>query len=398
MKNKLKISAFVAVAIFCSTNIMAQAKPEDGFTIKGTLKGITNGSVVLLRYNESDRTSAGVDSAVLKSGTFVLKGKLNRPEMMNLVVKPGNWGVNVFVENSEIRVEADTTGAQHYDYTKYGMGKGATLKKVKVTGSVSQDQFSSYENAPEQVKFNAGFRVIDKKYTAEKDPVKKKKIGEESEALRKLSKAWQYHWINDFVAKNPSSTAGLYIFNNYHQFDSEMPVPEFESIMNRFTGKAKMSVYYASLMKELNAKKALLPGNVAPDFTLLKRDSTTLTLSSTRGKYIMLDFWASWCHPCREAIPHWKAVYQKYHDKGFEIVSVSDDSKWKNWTDAMDIEKMPWTQVIDEFALKNMPARVGSLYQTHFIPFYVLLDKEGKILVYSGEEKDIDSKLAALLD
>ena len=110
----------------------------------------------------------------------------------------------------------------------------------------------------------------------------------------------------------------------------------------------------------------------------------------------MIDFWASWCHPCRQAIPHWKEVYSKYRDKGFEIVSVSDDSQWKAWFKAMDQEKMPWTQVCDEFPLKNMPARVGSLYLTHFIPFYVLLDKDGRILVYSGDEKKIDEKLAEI--
>ncbi len=398
MNNKLKISALFAAAFFCSTGLMAQTKPGEGFTIKGTLKGIKSGSVVLLRYNESDRTSTGIDSSVLKNGAFMLKGKLNTPEMMSLQIKPGNWGTRVFVENSEIKVEVDTAEAQHYDYTKYGMDKGATLKTVKVTGSVSQDQVNAFENAPEQVKFNAGFLTINKKLVAEKDSAKQEKIREEGAALSKLSKAWQFKWINDFVTKNPASTAGVYLFSNYHQFDSEMPVPELEAMLNKFTGKAKTSVYYVNLVRALNDKKALLPGKVAPDFTLLKRDSTKLTLSSTRGKYIMLDFWASWCHPCREAIPHWKEIYQKYNDKGFEIISVSDDSKWKDWTKAMDIEKMPWTQVIDEFPIKNMPARVGTLYQTHFIPFYVLLDKEGKILVYSGEEKDIDSKLAELFN
>lgn len=112
----------------------------------------------------------------------------------------------------------------------------------------------------------------------------------------------------------------------------------------------------------------------------------------------MIDFWASWCHPCREAIPHWKEVYQKYKDKGFDIVSVSDDAKWSDWKRAMDMEKMPWMQVCDEFPVKNMPAKVGSLYMTHYIPFYVLLDKEGKILVYSGKEADIDRKLKEIFE
>jgi len=144
-------------------------------------------------------------------------------------------------------------------------------------------------------------------------------------------------------------------------------------------------------------RKALLPGNLAPDFTLLQRDSSLFTLSSMRGGYLMIDFWASWCKPCREAIPHWKEIYQTYHEKGFDIVSVSDDSRWGDWIRAMDQEQMPWIQVIDEFPVKNRPARIGSLYMTHYIPFYVLLDKEGRIILYTDSEEAIDSKLKELL-
>ena len=169
--------------------------------------------------------------------------------------------------------------------------------------------------------------------------------------------------------------------------------PELEATIRKFTGDAARSPYYTYLTDNLAKRKAVSPGQVAPDFTLLKRDSTAFKLSTTRGKYVMLDFWASWCHPCRQAIPHWKKVYAQYHPKGLDIVSISDDSRWKDWMKAMDVEKMPWQQVCDEFPEKNMPAKVGSLYMTTFIPFYVLLDKEGRILVYSGNEADIDAKL-----
>jgi thiol-disulfide isomerase/thioredoxin len=170
-----------------------------------------------------------------------------------------------------------------------------------------------------------------------------------------------------------------------------------QAMVASFQGEAKQSKYYASLENILAKRKAVMPGSIAPDFTLLKRDSSKFTLSSTRGNYVMIDFWASWCHPCRKAIPHWKEVYAKYHDKGFDIVSVSDDFRWKDWFKAMDQEKKPWTQVCDEFPVRNMPARVGSLYMTTYIPFYVLLDKEGKILLYTSDENTIDEKLEQLL-
>jgi thiol-disulfide isomerase/thioredoxin len=183
------------------------------------------------------------------------------------------------------------------------------------------------------------------------------------------------------------------MLSQVYLFISDKPLNRIDSILNKFEGDAKNSVYYNSVASTQQKIKALLPGNVAPDFTLLQRDSSKFNLSSMRGNYAMIDFWASWCHPCRQAIPHWKEVYQKYHAKGFGMVSVSDDARWKDWFKAMDQEKMPWHQVCDEFPVENMPARVGELYMTTYIPFYVLLDKDGKILVYSGKEEDIDKKL-----
>jgi len=185
------------------------------------------------------------------------------------------------------------------------------------------------------------------------------------------------------------------MFDQLYMFVSgSMSYADLDAMLNKFTGEATKSPYYDTLVASRKRLKAIQPGSVAPDFTLLRRDSSKFTLSSfTKAKYTMIDFWASWCHPCRQAIPHWKEVYQKYHARGFDIVSVSDDNKWSNWTKAMDIEKMPWTQVDDRFSKKNMPADVGSLYMTAAIPFYVLLDKEGKILIYTNDEAKIDAKL-----
>jgi thiol-disulfide isomerase/thioredoxin len=152
-------------------------------------------------------------------------------------------------------------------------------------------------------------------------------------------------------------------------------------------------VYYKELSGAVAKKKALQPGNTAPDFTLKKPDSSSFTLSSLRGRYVILDFWASWCVPCRKAIPHWKEVYKKYNAKGLEMVSVTNDSRWSDWFKALDVEKMPWLQVADEFPIKNMPARVATLYMIPYLPTYVLLDKEGKIVLHNASEEQMDEKL-----
>jgi thiol-disulfide isomerase/thioredoxin len=118
-----------------------------------------------------------------------------------------------------------------------------------------------------------------------------------------------------------------------------MPVVDQEGMLKKFIGHARSS-YYQSVGLACKLM-AVQPRSEAPDFTLLKRDSSRFTLSSTRGRYIMIDFWASWCNPCRRAIPHRKKVNEKYHDKGFDMVSVSIDALWSDWFKALDKEQIP---------------------------------------------------------
>lgn len=393
MKKYVLMCLSASFAIFALSNCNSNAQKQ--YDIKGTVRGVTSGMVKLVRENEDDRTSKTIDSGAITNGTFELKGKIDAPEMMSIQLEPGNWGFSVFVENAPIAITADTTGAEHYDYTKYGMGKGAMIKTFTETGSKNYDDWMTYQNDPGQKKFDPAFAELDKKFKAAGNDINAQyKVRDQMDSVSKLKQAWQKRKIDEYVAQNPSSAAGIYMFNQLYMFTSgTMSYPTLDSMLNKYTGDAKKTPYYASLVKSRTMLKAVQPGAVAPDFTLLKSDSTKLTLSSMRGKYMMIDFWASWCHPCRQAIPHWKEVYQKYHDKGFDILSVSDDNKWSAWTKAMDEEKMPWAQVDDRFSRKNMPADVGSLYMTTFIPFYVLLDKEGKILVYTGDESKIDAKL-----
>jgi thiol-disulfide isomerase/thioredoxin len=389
MKKDILILATVSLMMLaCKSNAQKQ------YDIKGSIKGITSGTVKLVANND-DRAQKTVDSAAITNGSFELKGKIGVPQMMSIIVEPGTWSFGVFIEDAAINITADTTGAEHYDYTKYGMGKGARISKFTEIGSKNYDDWMKYQNDPGQKRYAPVFAELDKKFKAAGSDIDAQyKVRDQMDSVSKLQQHWQKAKIDEYVAQNPSSVAGIYMFSQLYMFVSgTMSYATLDSMLNKYTGEAKASRYYTSLAKSRTMLAAVQVGQVAPDFTLLKRDSSKFTLSSTRGKYMMIDFWASWCHPCRQAIPHWKTVYQKYHDKGFDIVSVSDDSKWNDWTKAMDVEKMPWMQVDDTFPKKNMPAEVGSLYMTTYIPFYVLLDKEGKILVYTDNEAKIDEKL-----
>ncbi|MDR6784486.1 thiol-disulfide isomerase/thioredoxin [Pedobacter africanus] len=356
---------FLSVILLIALPIVVNAQNTD-FTLNGQIKGIRGGVVEINRYDSKTRTSSPVTTAKLINGKFVAKGKVNGPQMLGLVVKPGNWGTQVFIDGGNAFVQMDTIGSEHYDYTAYGMDKGARLKAVKVSGSAGHADYMQYEKA----------------ISAEKN---RSKINET-----------QLGFIKPYINQKPSSVAGVYMLSQHYMFNSQMPLTELEGMLAKFKGAAAQSLYYGNLQQEVAERKAILPGNLAEDFTLLKPDSTEFTLSSTRGKYVMLDFWASWCKPCREAIPHWKEVYARYKDKGFEIVGITNDNRWNLWKKAMEEEKMDWIQVADDFPVKNMPARIASRFKSPTIPQYVLLDKEGRILVVTNHKEDIDRKLNEL--
>lgn len=339
------LNLFTAITILFLVVGCGQNKSGgEGYTINGTLKGIDSGLVKLVRYNQTDRTSATVDSIKFSEGKFSLKGKLESPEMMNVTIEPGNWSMPVFMENSPITVTADTTGSEHFDWTAYGGSTGAQLKTFTVSGSKNQDELNQYDNAPSLKVFEPTFKTLRQAYDAastnkNKDEVNR--IKDEMDSVRNLLNALQIKWIDSFVTVNPSSAAGAYMLNQYYMFKEDYPLKDMQALMAKFTGIAKTTVYYDILKKAADKRQALQPGNAAPDFTALKRDSSKFTLSSLKGKYVMLDFWASWCVPCRKAIPHWKEIFAKYHDKGFEILSVTNDSRWSDWYKALDAEKMP---------------------------------------------------------
>ena len=391
-KKKSILICLAAALVLAACNNGKTQNENTGYTIKGTIKGIPEGTVKLVSNNEDDRTSKTIDSASFKNGTFELKGKAE-PQMITVMIGQGNWSFQAFLEDTVLNITADTTGSQHYDYTMYGGTKGAQITNFTETGSKNFDDWMKYQNDPGQKKYEPVFAELGKKIETTKDLDQQYKYRDQMDSVRKLLNKWQENYIQDYINKNPSSVAGPYMLRDLYNWYSDLPFDDMQNMVASFTGDARNSKYYKSLQDILTKRKAVMPGSEAPDFTLLKRDSSKFTLSSTRGKYMMIDFWASWCHPCRQAIPHWKEVYNKYHDKGFDILSVSDDSHWKDWFKAMDQEKMPWLQVCDEFPIKNMPAKVGSLYMTTYIPFYVLLDKDGKVLVYSGDENKIDDKL-----
>ena len=173
--------------------------------------------------------------------------------------------------------------------------------------------------------------------------------------------------------------------NNYVYF-TEQFIERFKQIDPATTGRLK---------KEVSLLSNLMVGGTAPDFSQETPEGEPLRLSDLRGKVVLIDFWASWCGPCRAENPNVVKVYEKYREKGFEILGVSLDNKRDRWLKAIKADELTWPQVSD---LKGWQNEVAQAYGVHSIPQTILLDPEGKIIARNLRGQRLEQKLAELFD
>lgn len=185
------------------------------------------------------------------------------------------------------------------------------------------------------------------------------------------------------------ATAALMDYMKYEQ----APVV-FDTVFARLLRKYPNDEYIKYRNKEISASKFLSVGAVAPDFTLPDTNGVNVALSSFRGKVVVVDFWASWCRPCRQENPNMVRLYKDFHDKGFEILGVSLDGDRTSWMDAIHKDGLYWTQVSD---LKRWQCAAAQQYNVQGIPFTVLLDRDGKIVAKGLRGNELRQKVQELL-
>ena len=169
----------------------------------------------------------------------------------------------------------------------------------------------------------------------------------------------------------------------------------FDTVFARLSRKYPNDNYIKYRSEEIAASKFLAVGVVAPDFTLPDTNGVPVSLSSFRGKVVVVDFWASWCRPCRQENPNMVRLYKDFHDKGFEILGVSLDGDRTSWMDAIHKDGLYWTQVSD---LKRWQCAAAQQYRVTGIPFTVLIDRDGKIVAKGLRGNELRQKVQSLLD
>ncbi|MCX6290830.1 MAG: TlpA disulfide reductase family protein [Bacteroidetes bacterium] len=223
----------------------------------------------------------------------------------------------------------------------------------------------------------------------ETDPSKKDSVGP---VLQKYYATVTEKFAKEFISAHPKSLVAL---STIRYLDQQKDIQVYENLLISLQGEYPSSKFVKDFEVMVANLKKLPAGSQAPEIRLNTPEGKELSLSSFKGKIILLDFWASWCGPCRRENPHIVEMYKKFKNKNFEIFGVSLDENVSAWKEAIKKDGITWPQVSE---LKRWESQVVKLYQVEAIPYTVLLDKEGKVIAKGLVGAELEQKLVEILN
>lgn len=360
---KLFLIAAVAGLAACT------AQPETGYTVTVTATGdlaqLPNDTLIL---TGGTKKAPVADTAVLVNGTCTIKGETQTPTYYTLTFKGEKRAfTRFFLENDKFAVNFDA----------------AAPREAVVTGGAVQTFINDFTAKQKELSAAYGIDSLMKGYA--------QASAEEKAAIEAAYDKWQQECtaIQDaYLAENPTSDYALaYLANEI----GNLPIAEAEAKLAAFdTIPAFAQNNVLKETKEIaQLIKSLQPGNQAPDFVQNDPDGKPIRFSDiySKNKLTMIDFWASWCGPCRAFNPELVKIYKKFHRKGFEILGVSNDSKHENWVKGIKDDKLVWPQVSD---LKYWDNEVGKMYYVRYIPQNIFVDQTGKIVGRQIDKPEVE--------
>ena len=345
---------------------------EQGYTISGSIKGTDSAFATLYDPQSNPHRT---DSTIVKQGKFEFKGHADTPQLLALRIKKRGYKdifQLFFAENRQMTITADFDDPEH----------------IVITGSATQDDYQKFSQLFKP--FEDEESRLDQLGNSLAEKGNHKALNSVKQVIKSFAQKEQ-GVIKDYAEKHPSSYFSAAVVHRYFKDDPD--VPELQSIYNEFS-PAVRNCYYGKLIKDLlNTAKNTATGSLAPDFTQNYAEGKPVTLSFYRGRYVLIEFWASWCVPCRRDNPNIVQVYSKFHSQGFDILGVSMDSDKAKWKEAIDKDHLSWSQVSD---LKGWNNSVRALYGFEYIPTNYLLDKGGKIIAKGLTVTELTMKLNEL--
>lgn len=362
----MKLKSVIFSVILFPVFIVAQ---KSDFSISGAIKGLADSTLIYLNNTSKPNEVYATDYS--KGGKFTLKGQLSENDLYQLSFIGYNDELELFIGAENILVN----------------GISSQISKSKVTGSKLHADYALY---------NQRFNPIKERLNSLANKINKLQSGKQRDSLVSrfnIERKNVVRELNRFLAEKPNSevtTFVLYVVNPV----LEGGVAELEQKYNLLKEQAKKSIYASVIESMIAQSKVGGIGTAAVDFVQNDTSNTPVSLSSFKGKYVLVDFWASWCRPCRIENPNVVAAFNRFKDKNFTILGVSLDQTKENWIKAIKDDNLTWTHVSD---LQYWNNAVAQQYQISSIPQNLLIGPDGIIIAKNLSGENLIKKLEALL-
>ena len=353
------------LSIVAASMTLAACNAQSGYKVTGTVEGMPDGKSIIATVNGSSLDTLA--KADVKNGSFEFTGNVSEPTGAYIMVIGQRGAIPFMLENANITVNAGQAG-------------------LTVTGSEGQkiyDQFMAINTTTQQ----EAMKLQQEYQAANGDQAKMQAVQEAYAKLMTDAQAKE----TELIKANPDSYVSTFVIV------SSMGQMEYEQLKERYNllgEKAKASAQGKAIAAQIAKLESTAIGQIAPNFTITTPEGESISLYDIKGKVKLIDFWASWCGPCRGENPHVVEIYKEYHPKGLEIFGVSLDNNKEAWVKAIADDGLVWKHGSD---LKGWQSAPAQLYSVSGIPHTVLLDENNKIIAKNLRGDELKQKIAELL-
>ena len=347
--------------------IMTACNQNKNFNVNVSLANGNDKTIYLQKY--VDNVPVTIDSAVIAEEKAVLTAPIDNPQILYaLKIKGQRGSMPFFADNKDVAFVGDLNNPQ----------------AVEIMGSETQAELDAYNDQLDEINMQIRdlYAVMQQAFS-DNDSIKMDSLNKVGTALMEQ----QDNFRDEYIKAHPESFVTHYILDGVKQ---DYPLDQLKDLMAGFTTE---SIYRDHLNDYVAKQERLEVGQPFIDFTLQTKDGEDVTLSEkiAQNKLTLVDFWASWCGPCRHENPVVKAAYEKYHELGFDVVGVSVDQDEAAWLKAVEEDELPWMQVRDS------EDKVSEDYMIYYIPSNFLFDQNGTMVAKGLRGEDLAAKLAELL-